>query len=578
MKLRYCILLLFCCSVLQINAQTNIVLTDSTAAHVLPGNYDPSIYIASTILNNHDTISRGINARVSPDTLHAYLEALRIFHNRNTSSDTVSNTNGIGATRRWVYDKFLQISAQNENRLLPCYLQFDQYICNIGQHRNIVAILPGMDTSDKSIVIIEGHLDSRSEDVCDTASLAQGMEDNASGTALVLELARVMSKYSYNHTIVFMVTIGEEQGLYGAQAFAVYAHQKGIKILGVLNNDVIGGIFCGHTSSAPSCQGYGNIDSTDVRLFSYGSFNSFHKGLCRFIKLEYKERVLPVASVPMAINIMTPEDRTNRGGDHIPFRQYNYAAMRFTAANEDGDANVTDTAYHDRQHTTRDTLGVDTNSDGIIDSFFVDFDYLARNTVINGNAAGMMAIGPKTPDFTLTTNGQDNMIVDITQQQQYLNYKIGVRTATNDWDTVYSYSGTLTYDIANLPHAVYIVSVCSVDSNGVESLFSEEKMENVSVKGVSFQSGAVELLQNMPNPADEATTISVLVGKTLSYQSACILITDMNGREVKRMTITLKEGLNEVEYNHGYHTSGTFIYTLIIDGNAVQSKRMVFAG
>jgi hypothetical protein len=559
-------------------AQTNLLSTDSVAEQVMLGNYGPSLYQASTILNNPITISNGILSNVSPDSLHAYLNVLRTFRNHNTSSDTVSSTNGIGAARRWAYSKFQQFSAANQNRLIPSYFQFDytDSICGVVQHRNIFAVLPGLDTSDKSIIIVEAHIDSRCENVCDTASLAQGMEDNGSGTALVLELARVMSEYSYNHTIVFMLTTGEEQGLYGAQAFATYAHQNGISIKGVLNNDVIGGIFCGYTSSAPSCPGYGNIDSNNVRIFSLGSFNSFHKGLARFVKLEYKERILPFATVPMTINIMTPEDRTGRGGDHEPFTSLNYPSIRFTAANEDGDADVTDTAYHDRQHTTRDTLGVDTNNDGIIDSFFIDFDYLARNTIINGNAIGMMGIGPKTPDFALTGNGQNNLVINITQQQQYNTYKVGVRTTTNDWDSVFAFSGSLNYTISNLPPEVYIVSVASVDSNGIESIFSEEKMASVGVKEISALNGAIQLLQNNPNPADEVTSISVLVNSGISYTNAYISICDMAGKEIRRLPLQLKEGMNETAYRHGDHASGTFIYTLVVDGKTIQSRRMVF--
>ncbi len=368
-------------------AQTNVICTDTSAQNVILGKYNPLTYLASPVLNFPDTIFKGINNRISPDSLKSYIFTMASFTNRNTASDTISSTYGIGAARRWVYSKFQEFSYANQNRLLPAYLQFDTAICTVRQHRNVIAVLPGIDTGDKSIIIIEGHLDSRCENVCDTTSKAEGVEDNASGASLVMELARVMSKYSYNNTIVFVVTTGEEQGLFGGQAFVNYAKAKGIKIKAVLNNDVIGGIICGYTSSAPSCPGYGDLDSTHVRLFSFGSFNSAHKGLSRFIKLEYKENLLPIVSVPMGINIMSPEDRTGRGGDHIPFRMGGYTSMRFTAENEDGDANVTDTAYHDRQHTTRDTLGTFKKSTSVLDSFFVNFPYLARNTVINGNAA-----------------------------------------------------------------------------------------------------------------------------------------------------------------------------------------------
>ena len=208
----------------------------------------------------------------------------------------------------------------NENRLVPGYLQFDRDICGVSQHRNVVGVLPGADPSDPSFIIIEGHMDSRCDTPCDIDCQAEGVEDNASGTALVIELARVMSKYTFDHTLVFMATIGEEQGLYGADAFATHAVQTDLQVKAVLNNDIVGGIICGKTSSAPSCPGEGLIDSTQVRLFSSGA-STIHKGLARFIKLEYAEELASIVDVPMMLTIMSAEDRTGRGGDHIPFRQ-----------------------------------------------------------------------------------------------------------------------------------------------------------------------------------------------------------------------------------------------------------------
>jgi hypothetical protein len=276
----------------------------------------------------------------------------------------------------------------------------------------------------------------------------------------------------------------------------------------------------------------------------------------------------------MTITVMTDEDRTGRGGDHIPFRQLGYTAMRFTSANEHGDAS-NGAGYDDRQHTSDDILGVDTDNDLILDSFFVDFNYLARNTVINGNAAGMAAISPRTPDFLVSSTGSNNITVQITQQQQYAKYRIAVRTTTNDWDSVYTFTGSLTHSIT-VPPATYIVSVASVDDKEVESLFSRELMVATGIGNVENSGKAVELLQNKPNPADETTMISVLVSNALQGKSAFISITDVAGKEVKRMEIPLKSGVNEVLYDHGYNMSGTFIYTLVIDGKPVQSRRMVF--
>ena len=574
------LLLLVCGSILisfqTFGQATGFLCTNPVAEQVMLGNYNPAAYLATQLLNRPDTISKGILKRVNSDTLKSYILKLAAFRNRNTGSDTLSATRGFGAARNWVYSKFQQYSAANENRLLPTFFQFNQAICSMNSHKNIIAVLPGIDTTDKSIILIEGHMDSRCEVLCDTSCIAQGIEDNASGTALVMELARVMSKYSYNRTIVFMITTSEEQGLYGAEAFADYAVAKGIQIKAVQNNDVIGGIICGNTSSAPSCPSLNNIDSLQVRLFSFGGFNSKHKQYARFSKLEYKEELIPYTPVDMTVSIMSAEDRTGRGGDHIPFRQHNYTALRYTSANEHGDANVSSPSYTDRQHSTRDALGVDTNNDMIIDSFFVNFNYLARNAVINGNAAAMAAIGPKTPDFTVTASGLNTVSVTITQQTGYAKYRFADRTITNDWDSVYtmnSTSGSFTVGTA----ATHYVSVASIDTNGVESLFSKEILISVSngIEELKKEKG-VSLLQNKPNPFDESTIISVYVDEGKKYTEAHILITDIKGKEIKRMPVELKSGMNEVIYEHGYGVSGTFIYTLIVDGKAIESKKMVF--
>ncbi|MCD6011479.1 MAG: putative aminopeptidase [Flavipsychrobacter sp.] len=560
-------------------AQVVNICTNPAAQQVLLGMYNPSTYTATTVLNHPDTISQGILARVSPDSMRAYLNALSAYQTRNSGSDTASSIRGIGAARRWAYAKFQQFSAQNENRLLASYLQFDTTICGITQHKNIFAVLPGTDTTDKSIIIIEAHIDSRCAGLCDTACAAQGMEDNGSGTALVMELARVMSKYSFDHTIVFLLVIGEEQGLLGGQAFAKFCQVNGVQVKAVLNNDVIGGIICGHTSSPPSCPGHNQVDSTHVRFFSFGGFNSPHKQLSRYIKLEYKEMIQPFATVPMGINIMTPEDRTGRGGDHIPFRHLNYTAMRFTSQNEAGDANVSASGYADRQHTSRDSLGIDINADGILDTLYVDFNYLARNAVINGNAAGMIGISPAVPDFNLSTY-PGNLFVAITAHPEYLHYRVGVRTTTNDWDSVYTFTGTTSTNI-EVPAGNYIVSVASVDDKGVESLFSREITATVipvnGVPAINRTNKPIELLQNKPNPADEATMISVMVNEKVNYKEAYISIRDLNGKEVNRKNITLENGINEIMYEHGYDMNGTFIYSLVIDGQVIESKRMAFA-
>lgn len=563
------------CAFVSSFAQTNMLSTNPVAEQVMLGNYNPATYTPSVVISKAADISQGIMNSVSPDSLKAYLEVLQTFETRHTSSDTVSATRGIGAARRWIHSKLEQFSAQNENRLLASYLQFDQQICSVDQHRNVFAVLPGSDISDKSVIIIEGHFDSRCEDNCDTACIAQGMEDNASGTALVMELARVMAKYSFKHTLVFILTTSEEQGLNGARAFALYCKQKGIQIKGVLNNDVVGGIICGQTASPPGCMGAGTIDSTNLRLFSGGNFNSPHKQLARFIKLEYNEMLKPIATVPMTVNIMTPLDRTGRGGDHIPFYDEQYTSIRFCSANEHGDADVSDPNYADRQHTSTDILGVDTDNDQVIDSYFVNFNYLARMSVINGNAATMMAVGPKTPTFDMSMDPL-GFTAYITSQKQYGTYRVAVRSATNDWDSVYTITGDFGYIHIDTIGPRY-VSVASVDADGIESLFSEEKIARVGIGDAAYEKQPVELMQNHPNPFDGQTIISVLANEDMKGADAYISIADIAGKEIKRLKITLTPGMNEVMYEHGYNVTGTFTYTLVVNGQKLQTKRMVFA-
>ena len=559
-----------------IHSQTNIFSTNTTAEEILQGNYNPNDYSPTINISAPSDVVNTIYNSINADSIKSYLEVLSTFTNRNSGSDTVSTTFGIGASRRWIYQKFEQFSAQNENRLVTSYLQFDRDICGMNQHRNVFTVLPGTNNSEHQVIIIEGHFDSRCEDVCDVACDAHGMEDNGSGTALVMELARVMGKLSLENTIVFMATTAEEQGLYGADAFADYALDNNIPIKAVFNNDVIGGIICGETSSAPSCPGENHIDSTQVRIFSGGSFNSPSKQLARFTKMEYKHELEPIVSVPMMISIMSAEDRTGRGGDHIPFRQAGFPAIRFTSANEHGNAsNGPD--YHDRQHTTDDILGVDTEGDMILDSFFVDFNYLARNTTINGNAVAMAAIGPKTPDFTISSFNED-ITVEITDQTQYNTYMLLIRSNMNDFDTVFTFSGSLTHTVS-LPENVYRASVCSVDEDGIESLFSREEFitTTVGVGEILEEKKGVELFQNRPNPFDEATTISAFIENPQKYQSTYIVITDLTGKQVERIDFTAKKGINEVLYNHGYKKVGTFSYTLYLNNKPFQTKKMVFA-
>ncbi|MCB0704746.1 MAG: M28 family peptidase [Saprospiraceae bacterium] len=563
-------------------AQTNIKVVHAEAEAVLLGNFNPDDYAQADPVFDPSLIAEMLTSEISADSLKSYLEQMRGFGNRNTGSDTLSTTFGMGAARRWAFDKFESFSLQSENRLLVSYLQFDLPVGTMNQHRNIIAVLPGQGPQYQEVVLVEGHFDSRCEDVNDIECLAEGMEDNGSGSALVLELARVMSKFSYNRTIVFVLTTGEEQGLLGAEAFSTWFKDSDAELMAVFNNDIVGGIICGATASPPGCPGLNDIDSTNVRIYSQGTFNSRNKQLARFTKLEYQEMAELYMTVPMIINILSPEDRTGRGGDHIPFREKGFPAIRFTSANEHGDGNPSQANYEDRQHSMEDVLGVDTDGDMILDSFFVDFNYLARNTIINGNAIAMAALGPVAPTNFNVVPVNNGFEVSFDDSNAYGVYRIGVRTpATNDWDTVYTIYNTLDTIFGLMPDQVYDLSAATVDDNGVESLFSNEKFSafTTGTFELPWAEQGLTLLQNHPNPFDDATVIGVQVDRQIDYKEAWIVVHDLTGRELAKMPISLTVGRNEVAYdfqNHEY-VPGVYAYSLIIDGAFVESRQMIYA-
>lgn len=582
LPMRNLILLAAICVSLASLGQTNTFFTNAEAADVLNGNYDPATYASTQALTDPQAIALDLNGSVSADSLKSYLTRMSVFQTRNTGSDTTSNSTGMGAARRWAFSRFEQFSQQNNNRLLVSYLQFDEDICGMTQHRNIMAVLPGMEplsagNTPTGIIVIEGHYDSRCNDECDVNCEAQGMEDNGSGSALVMELARVMANYQFNRTIVFMLTTGEEQGLVGAEALANYCTDNQVPVAAVLNNDIVGGITCGGTSSPPSCPSENDIDSTQVRMFSSGTFNSMNKQLARYIKLQYEEEVMQHVAVPMKLTVMTAEDRTGRGGDHIPFRRNGFPAMRFTSANEHGDGNPSQAGYDDRQHTSEDVLGVDTDGNGSLDSFYVDFNYLARNAVINGNAAAMIAqnvcsdLGIMVTQTTWKTL-RVNFGGDWCAQPPF---RVALRSVENDWDTLINTSEN-TLDIEVAPGSTYFVSVARVNDKGVESLFSPEAFINVvGVEDRAAKKG-IELLQNRPNPFDETTAIAFLVHDMPADPMATVRIQDVQGKVIKEMKVSLQSGPNEVIYDHGYGRVGTYYYSLLVDGRAIATKKMVF--
>jgi hypothetical protein len=576
-------------------AQSSESVTSTVVNNILLGNYTPSTYEATTVITDPNVISQGLLSNISADSLTATLYALNSLQNRNTFSDTSSATSGIGATRRWVYSKFLQYSQANNSRLQVGYLKFtynpSSYPCtespSIQTHYNVLAVLPGSQTTDKSLIIIEAHMDSRNANNCDATGSAPGIGDNATGTAMVLELARVMSRYTFKNTIVFSINTGEEQGLIGAHALAEYLKAQGVLIKAVNNNDVSGGIFCGHTASGPGCPYYGNLDSIDLRIFSLGDVNSPNKQWARYIKLEYKEQLSNLVTVPTDLQIMENDDRIGRGGDHQAFTDIGYTAVRFTQANEDGDANSDSAGYTDRQHSLRDSLGRDV--DGVIDSIYINPDYLARNTLVNGNSLSMVALGPDTVTLTASLWTANTVQVKFSPAGEPA-YRIAIRSTTNDWDSVYTITG-VSSGIIVVPYGAnktFYISAAAVDANGTESQFSTEwtlstGMVVLDLTPDTTQPAAppasyygIQLLPNRPNPFDESTLITINSGTDLFANRTCLLFTGIDGRVITKIPVSLQKGVNQVVYNHGFSASGIYICTLLIDGQPVQSTEMIF--
>lgn len=583
-------------------AQTaiNPVVTSPEAESVLKGLYDPAQYAATTAISDHWQVLCELEQRISPDTLEALLVRLQDFHNRNSYSDTVSNSTGIGAARRWAHGLFERYGDENEDRLLACYLQFDvddpdSFACGTSAGwRNVLAILPGNDTTNKSLVLVEAHLDSRCADNCSGDCMAHGMEDNGSGSALVLELARVLSRYTFDRTIVFMLTTGEEQGLLGAEAMALWCEANGIAIKGVQNNDIVGGILCGHTSSPPSCPTEGEVDSLQVRLFSHGAIQAPHRGFARTIKTWYLEKMQGLVAVPMTIGILNQEDRTGRGGDHIPFRVKGYRNVRFTSANESGDANVEDSLYVDRQHTSDDVLGVDTDGDLVIDSFFVDFNYLARNTVINGMGTALLALGPEPPAFTVHDEPA-GLRVSVVPAPELVEWRIGVRNTSTavDFDAIYR-TGDTSFVVPNLnAGSTYYISVAGLDGAHIMSPFSREFAKNsdaatpagtpdllpytIDCASIGMaEPGASRsfVLRAEPSPFLGNTRLRASVSGQKAHVRASVVVTDVHGRRLAELPLALNAGTGEVVYAHRGGT-GVHLCTLMMDGTPAASTRII---
>lgn len=339
---------------------------------------------------------KSVAADVSEDELRASLTALVGFGTRHSLSDTKSPTRGIGAARRWTAGRFAEFSKACGGCLTvatPAETFTGKRIPTSVEIVDVLAVQRGSGDPHR-VIIMSGHIDSRVSDPMNATSDAPGANDDGSGTAAVIEAARVLSRHKFDATIVYAVLSGEEQGLLGGKLLAKYAKAQGWKVEAVLNNDIIG------NSTGSS----GVKDATHVRVFSEGTkavetpeqanarrynggeVDSPARNLARFID-GLAERYL----APFDVTMVYRTDRYARGGDQVPMLEAGYPAVRLTEMQE----------HYDRQHQDLRTENGRAYGDVLSG---VDFAYLANVTRLNVVAIAALASALPPPD-TVTIEG-----------------------------------------------------------------------------------------------------------------------------------------------------------------------------
>jgi hypothetical protein len=583
MKTNAKIFYFFLVGLMNVSAQTNFKLSDPFCMHLLRGAYPADTFPARPILADQQ-LPAHLVSQFNSDSLQKYLEGIVSYENRNTIADNPNRPDwGIRGARKWIRSYIDYWADQPGAVVFPCEFDFDYSMCARLRHTEIFCIIPGNGPQRDEMVILEAHLDSRCEDGCDTLCVAQGADDNGSGSTLLMDLTRVMSKVQLNRTLVIMWTTGEEQGLGGARAFATFCKLNGIKIKAVFNNDIVGGIECGITSSPPSCPGPDQYDSIRLKIFSAGTNNSMPKNLARMTRILVEQNLTPVYASTPKIDIMYGEDRSGRGGDHIPYREQGYASIRYTSAYEHGDGNPSQPGYVDRQHSVRDVIGKDIDGDGSIDSFYVSFNYLRNNAIVNALSASNAATAVMAP-FTLQLTPKALALdVKIENPQNAVKFIYGLRRLTNAYfDTVFI-TDQPELSITGLTPTQYYITACGVDATGWISMFGTEYNIRILTSisdGEPVEPEPVELLQNEPNPFDDQTLIPIIVNDLTNIREASLHIHAEDGRIIKQFPLKLHEGNNEILYDYGWHNyeCGVFFYSLVINGKKVATRKMVLSG
>jgi Zn-dependent M28 family amino/carboxypeptidase len=407
--------------------------------------------------------------QVSANPIQQTIEKLVGFQNRSTLSaqdeESIKAGKGIGAAREWIKSELERDSKECGGCLEVKIDSFEQQpadrIPKPTQITNVYAVLRGTDPQQaKRIVLVTGHYDSRNSDNLNVSDPAPGANDDASGTAVSLECARVLSKLKFPATIVFLTVAGEEQGLNGSKHFAQMAKQQGWDLEAVLNNDIVGG------DRSPQ------QDASVVRVFSEGlpaaaseaeirriralggENDSTSRELARFVA--EVGRTYDAGVKPLLVFRL---DRYLRGGDHYSFNQQGFAAVRFTEFRED---------YHHQHQNVRTEAGIEY---GDLPKF-VDFDYVARVARLNVATLAALASAPAPPAKVrmLTKELQNDTTLTWEPSPGAAAYEVLWRaTSAPDWEHVQTV-GTDTRATLKLSKDNEIFGVRAVDRAGHRSL------------------------------------------------------------------------------------------------------------
>ena len=410
---------------------------------------------------------RKIVAEINAKNIENTIRKLVSFGTRNTLSEQDNPTRGIGAARDYLFAEFQKISQDCGGCLTVEKQTFLQPKANRIPEptnlTNVVATLRGA-TDPERIYVVSGHYDSMCTSPTDAKCDAPGANDDASGTAAVVEMARVMSKRKFDATIIFMAVPGEEQGLLGAAYFAEQAKQKGMNIEAMFTNDIIGGVTSYKKSPTRQtvrvfAEGVPTNETeqeANTRRSVGGENDSQARQLARFIK-----DVAEVYSPRFRVNVIYRRDRYGRGGDHIPFLERGFAAVRFTEPNEDY------THQHQNVRTENGVFYGDTPE-------FVDFGYVANVARVNAASLAALALAPAKPKNVGIVTGRltndTDLKWDANKDADLAGYEIVWRDTNQPfWTNSQSVGNVTNFTMKEMSKDNYFFGVRAVDNAGNKS-------------------------------------------------------------------------------------------------------------